>query len=216
MSKSAGGQRQTQSSQSGVDPTTMEWMRQIMGAAGGAGAAGPSPLVTGATGYNTNAMNAGNLGMGAMSGDADAASKLMNPYQSQVVDATNKQWDQTDQHTMNAVNDRATQAGAFGGSRAAVATGTALAQNNLNRNAQVSGLLNTGFDNTMNRAGTMAGMGFAGSQSNANLGMGGVGSPQQWLMNMLNQGWHGPTGTTSSGASAGTETKAGFKFPFLS
>lgn len=213
MSKSAGGSRQTQSGQSGVDPTTMAYMKQMWDAAQGAGQAGPSPLVTGATDYNTGAMTAGNLGMGAMSGDPAAAAKLMNPYQSQVVDATNKQWDQTDQHTMTAVDDRATRAGAFGGSRAAVATGTALAQNNLNRNSQVSGLLNTGFDNTMNRAGSLAGMGFAGSQSNANLGMGGVGSPQQWLMNMLNQGWHGPTGTQSSGTQTGVETKAGFKIP---
>lgn len=216
MSKSAGGQRTSQSSQTGVDPTTMAYMQQIMDAAKGAGAAGPSPLVTGAAGFNTGAMTAGNLGMGALSGNAADAATLMNPYQQQVIDATNKQWDVNDQHTINAVNDRATAAGAFGGSRAAVATGTALAQNNLNRNSAVSGLLNTGYDSTMNRAGTLAGLGFAGSQANANLGMGGVGSPQQWLLNMLNQGFRGPTGTTSSGSQAGVQTSGGFKIPGLS
>ena len=205
FSKGGGGQRQTQNSQTGVDPTTMAWMKQMWDAAQQAGQAGPSPLTTAAAGYNTGAMQAGQTGLNALGGDQAATQQLMNPYQQQVINATNSQWDQNDQHTMNAVNDRATQAGAFGGSRQGVATGTALAQNNLNRNAQVSGLLNSGYDNTMNRAGQLAGMGFAGAGANANLGMGGVGSPQQWLLNMLNQGFHGPTGTTSSGAQAGTQ-----------
>jgi hypothetical protein len=202
--KSAGGQRETQNSQTSVDPATAQRIQQMWEAAQAAGQAGPSPLATGAAGYNTGAMNAGNLGMGALSGDPNAVSTLMNPYQQQVIGAANNQWDQTDQHTMNAVNDRATQAGAFGGSRQGVATGVALGQNNLNRNSQISGLLSSGFDNTMNRAGNLAGMGFAGAQSNANLGMGGVGSPQQWLMQMLSQGFH-PTGQTSSGSSSGTQ-----------
>lgn len=202
MSKSGGGQRSSTASQSGVDPTTMAYVQQIMAAAQAAGASGPSPLTTGAAGYNSGLQNAGATGTAALSGDPAAAAQLMNPYQGQVIDATNAQWDNQDQKTMNDVNSRATAAGAFGGSRAAVAQGSALAANNLNRNSQISGLLSTGYDNTMARAGTLAGMGAEGANQNANLGLGGVGNAQQWLMQMLNQGFH-PTGTTSSTSSAG-------------
>lgn len=207
MSKSAGGsvKKETTNGQTSVDQGTAQRMAEVWQAAQGAGYGGPSQLVTGATDFYTGAQGAGQAGMNALSGDPAAAARLMNPYQQQVVDATNSQWDQNDQHTMNTVNDAATKAGAFGGSRHGVATGTALAQNNMNRNQAVSGLLNTGYDNTMNRAGQLAGMGFAGAGANANLGMGGVGSPQQWLMEMLKKGYMGPTGSTSSGAATGME-----------
>lgn len=211
MSKSGGGQVQktTENGQTSVDPATAQRIQQMWEAAQQAGASGPSPLVTGAAGYNTGMMGAGQTGMAALGGDAAAAHQLMNPYQQQVVDATNNQWDQNDAMTQNNVNDAATKAGAFGGSRHGVMAGVAQGQNNMNRNAAVSGLLNTGYDNTMNRAGQLAGMGFAGAQSNANLGMGGVGNPSQWLMQMLSQGFH-PTGQTSSGASTQIGAKTQF------
>jgi len=136
----------------------------------------------------------------------------MNPYQRQVIDAANQQWNQNDEHTMNAVNDRATMAGAFGGSRHGIATGSALAQNNMNRNAQVSGLLSSGYSDAMARASQLAGMGFAGSQANANLGMGGIGSPEQWYLEQLRKGWTGPTGQTHNGvqSTTGGEVQYGF------
>lgn len=204
---SASGTRQTQNAQSGVDAETAARQQAIWGTAQAAGAAGPSPLATGAGNYNTGAMAAGNLGMGALSGDAAAAQQLMNPYQQQVIGATNAQWDQNDQHTMNEVNDRATQAGAFGGSRHGIATGTALAQNNMNRNSAVSGLLSSGYDNTMSRAAQLAQMGAGASDANANLGMGGVGSPEQWKLDQLRKGYM-QQGTTSSGANAGVTAEA--------
>ena len=216
MSKSAGGSRETHTSQTGMDAGSREYMERMWKAAEAAGQAGPSPLVTGATDYNSGAMAAGNMGLGAMSGNAANVQSLMNPYQQQVVGGINQQWDQTDQRSMNAVNDRATQAGAFGGSRHGVATGTALAQNNMNRNSQVGGLLYGGFNDAMGRAGDLARYGFAGAGANANLGMGGVGSPQQWMLEMMKNGWQGATGSQSSGAKAGVATEAGFKLPFLS
>jgi hypothetical protein len=216
MSKSAGASvnKQTENSQTGVDPTTMAWMKQMWDAAQGAGAAGPSSLTTDAAGYNSGLMGAGQKGLAALSGDAGAAAGLMNPYQSQVVDAANQQWDRTNQQTTLNANDAATRAGAFGGARHGIMEGTAIGQNNMNRNSQIGGLLSSGYDQTMNRAGTLAGMGFAGAGANANLGMGGVGSPQQWLLQMLKQGFAGPTGTTSSGAktTAGADTRIGFGF----
>lgn len=202
MSKSGGGHadRQTQSSQTGVDPATMAYMKKMWDAAQAAGQAGPSPLLTGASDYNTGMMGAGARGVAALGGDADATKALMNPYQQQVIGAANQQWDQNDAYTQNAANDAATKAGAFGGGRHGVMAGVAQGQNNMNRNSQISGLLSSGFDNTMNRAGMLAQGGFQGAQANANLGMGGVGSPQQWLLEMMKKGFMGPTGTTSSGS----------------
>lgn len=217
MSKSGSANVQhtgTSTDQSYNQPSA-DYMQRIWAAAQAAGAAGPSPLTTGAADYNTSLIKGGNLGMGALTGDPAATAQLMNPYQKNVVDATNTQWDQNDQHTINAVNDRATAAGAFGGSRTGVATGTALAANNMNRNTAVSGLLSTGYTDMMNRAGALAGAGFAGAGANANLGMGGVGSPQQWLLQMLSQGWKGPTGTQggSSENTYGAKTEGKFSIP---
>jgi hypothetical protein len=147
-----------------------------------------------------------------MQGDPAAVQGLMNPYQQQVVDATNRQWDRTDQHTMNAVNDRATQAGAFGGSRHGIATGSALAQNNQNRLAQQSGLLYGGFNDAMGRANQLTQAGMYGSLQNANLGMGGVGSPEQWYLQQLKGGYAGPTGTTQHGVQS--TSGGGFQIGF--
>lgn len=209
MSFSIGGSKGKQKGTSQIDKGSIEYQNAIRAAAQGAGQAGPSPLVTDAAGYYTGAQTAGNLGMGALSGDPSAAKQLMNPYQQQVVNATNAQWDQNDQQTMNAVNDRATQAGAFGGTRQGVATGVALGQNNLNRNSQIGSLLYGGFNDTMNRANTLAGYGMQGAGANANLGMGGVGNPQQWLMEMLKQGYLGNYGGATNGSGYQMGAQAG-------
>lgn len=200
MSFSVGGNKGKSKGTSSIDNPSIAYQEAIRRAAAGAGAAGPSPLVTNASNYYDSMMKSGNLGMGALSGDPNATSQLMNPYQQQVIDATNAQWNQNDQNTMNTVNDRATQASAFGGSRHGVATGTALAQNNMNRNNAVSGLLYGGFNDTMNRANTLAGYGMAGAGNNANLGMGGVGNPQQWMMEMMKQGYLGNYGGAQHGS----------------
>ena len=60
--------------------------------------------------------------------------------------------------------------------------------------------------NAMSQAQALAGLGYAGAGQNANLGMGGVGNAQQWLMNMLNQGYKGPMGQTGQGASQGNQS----------
>lgn len=213
MSKSAGVKTDSTRGEQNIDPQTAAWIKQIMDAAQKAGAAGPSPLVGGATDYNSGLMKAGNLGLGAMSGDPNAVATLMNPYQQQVIDANNKQWGQTNQATQNQVNARATAAGAFGGSRQGVATGSALAQNNMAQQGQTAGLLQGGFTDAMNRAGQLAQGGFYGAGANANLGMGGVGNPSQWLMMMLNQGYKGPMGQSYTGHDTGFNTQASFHIP---
>jgi hypothetical protein len=90
--------------------------------------------------------------------------------------------------------------GAFGGSRNSVAQGVASANNTLNENQQIAGLLGSGYSQAMGQASTLAQNGAQGAYNNANLGLQGVGSPSQWNMNMLKQGFQGlPYGTSSSG-----------------
>lgn len=211
-SKTTSGQRQsTKTDNTGsqyIDPITQGRMGEMWAAAQGAGMSGPSPLVTGATGYNTGLMTAGNTGLNALAGNADSTKALMDPYQQQVINANNAQWQQTNANTMKQVNDAATSAGAFGGSRASVARGAALSGNNVAQQQQTAGLLSSGYQGAMDRASQLAQMGYAGAGANANLGMGGVGNPQQWLMMMLNQAYKGPMGQNTSqhtsGATAGT------------
>lgn len=211
--KSASGnvQKTTENQNSSVDTNTRQQLGGIQNAYTNAGMAGWSPLINGSTGYNTQAMNAGQLGLSALSGNQQAAQQFMNPYQSQVIDANNAQWQRMNQQTQNQVANNATLAGAFGGSRQNVATGTALAQNNLAQGQQTAGLLNSGFNDAMNRASGLAGLGFAGGQANANLGMQGVGNPAQWLAQMMKQGFIMPTGGTSGGAQTtfGGKTEGG-------
>jgi len=203
MSKKKERQTQSYDNTTNIDTQTQAYQQAIRNAAEQAGNAGPSPLVTGAAGYNTGLQTAGNVGLGALSGDPRMASQLMNPYQQQVIDANNAQWGHVNQQTQNQINDRATRAGAFGGSRQGVATGTALAQNNQEQMGQTAGLLQGGYSDAMNRANQLATLGYAGAGQNANLGLGGVGNAQQWLMNMLNQGYKGPMGQTTYGKSQG-------------
>lgn len=215
MSGSAGGQRQTQNSQTSVDAQTNARMGQLWNAGVQSGNAGPSPLLNGASDFNSGLMGAGATGAAALGGDAAATQKLMNPYQQQVIDQNNAQYGKTLAQTSNHTNDMATKAGAFGGSRHGVAEGVALGNAAAAHDQQNAGLLYQGYGDTMNRASQAAGMGFAGAQANSQLGFAGVGSPEQWRLQQMKQGFMGPTGTQSSGASAETQANAGFKIPFF-
>lgn len=205
-------QRSTYNNTSGYDPASTGYVQGIRNAGVNAAMSGPGSLLTGASGFYTGAMNGGNLGFGALSGDPAATAKLMNPYISNVIDANNAQWQRINQNTINAVDDRATLAHAFGGSRHGVAEGVALGQNNLAQAGQNAGLLNQGFSDMQNRAGLLAGLGFQGAGANANLGFAGVGNPNLWILQMLKQGWTGPTGQMGSGAQSGTSAKGSASF----
>lgn len=187
-----------QSGSTGVDAATQAYIDQIRGAAQGAGSAVPGS-VAGAGNYYTGAMGAGQQGLAALGGDAQAAARFMNPYQSQVLDQMTKQFDVQNQMAMRNVNDAATRAGAFGGNRHGVATGVALGENARNQAAQYAGLLNSGFEGAMGRAGQVAGMGFDAAGAGANLGMT-AGSPDLWKLYALRQGFTGlPYGQTYQG-----------------
>lgn len=175
-------------SRSGPTQATNQRAGDIWRAAERASGAIPTS-VTGAQDYYTGAQTAGRQGLDALTGNAGAQQQFMNPYQTQVIDALNAQFQRGNQMAMNQVNDAATQAGAFGGSRQGIATGTALAQNALNRDQQIAGLLTSGFDNSMNRAAQAAGLGFDAAGAGANLGMV-AGNRDLWRLNTLQRGFN--------------------------
>lgn len=204
-------QHQSQSSQSGPDAQTQAYVTQIMNLARGAGYNGPGSTLTGANNYFSGLEGAGATGAAALGGDAGAVASLMNPYQQQVIDAMNKQFATSNQGVANQLDANATAAGAFGGSRADVAKGAALAANQQNQNAQIAQLLSGGYSNAMNQAATAAGLGLQGAQGGVQLGSMGIDNPALWQMLMLKGGFMGlPYGTTSSGTSNGNSGSAGF------
>lgn len=207
---SGGAQRQTQNSQTSVDANTAGQMGSIWNAGVASGNAGPSGLLTDAAGYNSGLMSQGATGAAALGGDAAATQKLMDPYQQQVMDANDKAYQKTQAQSVNQTNDLATKAGAFGGSRHGVAEGVALGNNAAAHDAQNAGLLYGGYNDAMGRASTLAQMGGAAGAMNSQLGMQGVGSPEQWRLQQMKAGFMGPTGQTSSGAQAGVQGSAGF------
>ena len=176
-------------SESGPTATTRGRVKQVWDAAQGAAGAVPQPILQ-SQGTFSGAQTAGQAGLDALSGNATAAQQFMNPYQQQVMDQMTKQFGVQNQMTEQQMNDSATRAGAFGGSRHGVATGVALGENQRNQAMQAAGMLQQGFEGAMGRAGQVAGMGMQGAQLGANLGMT-AGSPELWKMNTLQQGMQG-------------------------
>jgi hypothetical protein len=129
----------------------------------------------------------------------DQAAQFMNPYQSQVIDANNAQFDQLRGQASMGANQEAMQAGAFGGSRHGVMAGTRLAQLDQTQMQQNANLLNSGYQNAMQQ-------GVAYQQQQAAARQQQLQEPlwrQQQAMQMMNLGM-GPTGqqVTSPGGSA--------------
>lgn len=197
---------------SGPDAARQAQSDEIYRAAQGAGNAPLPTGVTDAQGFYGRGTAAGQQGIDALSGNAAAQQQFMNPYQQQVIDRMNTQFGVQNQNTMNQIGDQATQARAFGGSRQGVATGVALGENQRNQNMQVAGLLNQGFDNSMNRAGQVAGLGFDSAGAGANLGMT-AGNRDIWRMNMLQRGVaNQPWGTTNRQRTDTRQSQLGGRF----
>lgn len=135
--------------------------------------------------YGT-AVDAGQQGLLALSGDADATARLMNPYQQQVIDQIMAQFGHANALTSRGIQDSATRQGAFGGSRHGVAEGVALSENARNANSQVAGLLYGGFDNAMTRAGQAAGLGLSSAEQARMLS-----DPNLYRMSVLQRGMQG-------------------------
>lgn len=133
---------------------------------------------------------AGQSGAAALSGDASAASRFMNPYFATLDPLFAKLSDQASR----AASQDATRYGAFGGSRADVARGVARS-NVANQQAQLG---YQGFNDAMSRAAQAANLGFGADQAQY-----GAGQYLQFLPQLFQQGQLGllnsalgPTGTT--------------------
>tara|TARA_R110002167_G_scaffold112724_1_gene285326 strand:+ start:1066 stop:1926 length:861 start_codon:yes stop_codon:yes gene_type:complete len=86
----------------------------------------------------------GPTGAEAYSGP-DAYKQFMSPYQQQVIDATMTSFDKQAAMQRRGISDKALQAGAFGGSRHAIAGSEYDAASDMNRNLMQSQLLQQGY-----------------------------------------------------------------------
>jgi len=114
--------------------------------------------------------SAGNLGLGALSGDPNAIGQFMNPYQSNVLDQVQGRYGDLSALTSRGVNDRATLAGAFGGSRHGVAEGVAQGELAKGMGQQMAGLQYQGYNDAMGRAGQLANLGLGANSQLASMG----------------------------------------------
>ncbi|MCC2626372.1 MAG: hypothetical protein K0S14_22 [Thermomicrobiales bacterium] len=112
----------------------------------------------------------GLFGARALAGDQDATQQMMNPYLSGVVDQVKGQYGDLNAAAQTGIQDQATKAGAFGGSRHGVASGVASAEIAKGLGSQIAGLQHQGFNDAMGRASGLA-----------NLGLGGMGMAQNAL-----------------------------------
>lgn len=169
MPKSAGSTTQTTM----PDAATAARGRDVWNAAQNAaenGMVGASPYTTAAARGYADMASQGNLGFGALGGDPTAVARLMSPFQQNVIDKMNAQYGRDRTATINSVNDEATAANAFGGSRHGVAEGVALGQLGQGHEGQMANLLNQGYSDAMGRAGTLANLGFGAQGALANIG----------------------------------------------
>lgn len=200
--KSKGTNKQKQTSDTsgtqGPDAVTQGRVTDIYNAAQAAGGQVPTG-VSGAQDFYGNAQTYGQQGAAALGGDPTAVARYMNPYQDQVMNRMFDAFGRQNALTSKGVNDAATRAGAFGGSRHGVAEGVALGENGRNQQMQVASLLQGGYNDAMGRAAQSAELGFNAAGAGANLGMT-AGNPDLWRMNILRQGFQGmPYGTTYTG-----------------
>lgn len=165
--------------------------------------------------------------------NAQTIQSYMSPYTSQVVQATMAQLQNQDRQQQQSLTGNAISAGAFGGDRAAVASGILGGQQDLANNATIANLENSGYQNAESELNTQQQTGLQTAQTalsgalgaaNANIQAGtqqqqtqtaidqaNVEFPYQnlsWLSSLL--GTAGSTlGGTTSGTSYGTSTQTG-------
>lgn len=125
---------------------------------------GRAPQVSAPGAYNP-------LQVGSGMWDTGAAQQYMNPYTQQVINAANTNIDRSLAQTQNATNAEATTAGAYGGTRQAVANAEN-ARNADQLKAQTSaGLLSDAYTNAQNAFQADQGRSLAAQQSNQQAGL---------------------------------------------
>lgn len=169
MAKGKGGGNPTTQ----ADKDTMQLQREMYGAARNAARqpmAGLSQGTTQAQQAMRGFSSAGNLGLAGMSGDPAAMQQLMNPYEQQVIGGMHDAYGRIRANTLNSVDDAATGAGAFGGSRHGIASGVALGNIAQQEAQQIGQLMHAGYGNAQNQAMQLANLGFGGTQAMHQLG----------------------------------------------
>jgi len=147
------------------------WLDRNPAPQGGMG--GPPPLDPALTGAMESFGEYGNLGLGgarALGGNADAVRNMMNPYESEVMASLAPMYQKAREGAMSSIASRATQAGAFGGSRAAVSQGVALGELANQEAMTGANMRYQGFNDAMQRAGMLANLGMGANQARAGYG----------------------------------------------
>lgn len=168
----AKGNKQTTTNKLDQPTTAMQGSvyDQAKRAAAGYTTVGPNQASTDALDQYRKIAAAGGNGLAALSGDSTAMAGFMNPYMHNVMDAYNTQYGDAQKGVSNQINDEATAAGAFGGSRHGVAEGVAQAQLTKDHMGDVANLLNSGYTNAQQVAGNVANLGFGATGGMAGLG----------------------------------------------
>ena len=111
-----------------------------------------APQVAAQTALQTGASQAAQ-GLGSLVGP-DAYKPFMSPYQQEVMDATLSEFDRQQTINQQSLRDQAIQAGAYGGGREGVQQAQFMNQGALNRAQLQAQLLNQGFMQAQQAAGT--------------------------------------------------------------
>lgn len=230
---SKGGSKQQTTTQA-LDPQTTAMQGRVYNAASNAAAGYVDPGVNGQTmnalgNFNQTAANGlngaagliglqgyGQTGAEALSGqNPSLMQQFMNPYNASVMNDVQNRFSDLSQRTSNSIDASATGAGAYGGSRAAVANGVAQGELGMNAQQTLAGLESQGYSNAQGAASTLAGLGSGASGTLANLGLSAngqvanlgdylrqvqiQGNPYLSNLNILKSGLSGtPYGTTTS------------------
>lgn len=115
------------------------------------------------------AYNPSQVGSGVWS--TGAAQQYMNPYTQQVIDAANTNIDRNLAQTQNATNSQAVAAGAYGGTRQAVANAENARDANQLKAQTSAGLLSDAYTNAQNAFQADQGRSLAAQQSNQQAGL---------------------------------------------
>lgn len=159
-----GGSKQQTVTQ-GLSPATQAMQGQVYNAAQNASnhltIPGADPATTGALSTLQGYSAAGQNGLAALNGDQGAAASLMNPYINSVINPMAAQYNSLFKQLSSNMDSDATAQHAFGGSRADITKGAALAQLGLGENEQMAQLLAGGYQSAMGNAGTVANLGLS-------------------------------------------------------
>lgn len=190
------------------DRIQAEWTRRNANSpSANAGPSGPGtitgvdPQTQAAIDFFSGSLGFAQRGQAALGGDAAAAEQFMNPYRSGVLDAVTSQFDDARTQAQLSVDDMATKAGAFGGSRHGVALGVQLGELGKQEAQTKAQLTHAGFETAMQRALQSANLGFGAAAQLPGLGQFKqiMDSPELRTMKILAEAMSGmPYGTTST------------------